>query len=357
MTVGVDTLPPLPKDAGDRNRTSPFAFTRQPLRVPRRGLEPVHRRPAWWPSTPSWPSRSTTSPPRSRPRSKKDPKGLNAAIQTLLTAIITEHGRVVFNGDGYAQAWHDEAEKRGLANLRTTVDALPVLGDPEVTAMFERYGVLSKRELESRQEVYLEHYVKSVATEARTAVEMARTIIFPAAVRYQGQLAATCVSLKALDYKFDTSTLDKITGLVQDLQDGIATLEAAMAKHDFASTLSHAQHACDAICPAMLALRQDRRRARGPRRRRPLVAGHLPGNALHQVVDGARARDRLSRRSRARPQERRRNKDLVRPLFGGLDKVIRLAGCSGGTIPRPWEGPGPGSDLAARSVPHVPRLP
>ena len=180
---------------------------------------------------------------------KKDPKGLNAAVQALLAAIITEHGRVVFNGDGYAQAWHEEARKRGLANLRTTVDVLPVLGDPEVTALFESYGVLSKRELQSRQEVYLEQYVKSVATEARTAIEMARTIIFPAAIRYQGELAATCVSLKALDYKFDTLTLDKITGLVKELQDGIAVLEDAMAKHEFADTLGHAKHACDVICP------------------------------------------------------------------------------------------------------------
>ena len=122
--------------------------------------------------------------------------------------------------------------------------------------MFERYGVLSKRELESREEVYLEQYVKSVATEARTAIEMARTIIFPAAMRYQGELAATCASLKAVGYKFDTLTLDRITDLVKGLQDGIAALEVAMATHDFANTLGHAKHACDAICPAMLTLRK-----------------------------------------------------------------------------------------------------
>ena len=255
LTVGVDTLPPLPKDTGDRNRTSPFAFCGNRFEFRAVGAGQSIAGPMVAINTIVADSLDYIATVLEG-AVKKDPKGLNAAIQTLLTAIITEHGRVVFNGDGYAQAWHDEAKKRGLANLRTTVDVLPILGDPEVTAMFERYGVLSKRELESRQEVYLEQYVKSVATEARTAIEMARTIIFPAAMRYQGQLAAACVSLKALDYKFDTLTLDKITALVAELQDGIAALEVTMARHDFANTLGHAKHACDAICPAMLTLRK-----------------------------------------------------------------------------------------------------
>ena len=143
-------------------------------------------------------------------------------MQTLLEEILAEHGAVIFNGDGYSEAWHAEAEKRGLGNLRTSVDALPILDDPEVKAIFEKYGVLSNRELHSRLEVYLELYCKSVAVEARTTVEMARTIIFPAAIRYQGELAATCASLMAVKYKFDTDTLDKMTGLVKELQDGIA---------------------------------------------------------------------------------------------------------------------------------------
>jgi hypothetical protein len=149
--------------------------------------------------------------------------------------------------------------------------------------MFERYGVLSKRELESRQEVYLEQYVKSVATEARTAIEMARTIIFPAAMRYQGQLAATCVSLKALGYKFDTLTLDKITALVAELQDGIAALEVTMARHDFARYARPRQARLRRDLSRDVDAAEDGRRARGHRCRRPLAAGHLPGDALHQV--------------------------------------------------------------------------
>jgi glutamine synthetase len=104
-------------------------------------------------------------------------------------------------------------------------------------------------------EVYLEQYCLTVGLEARTAVEMAKTIIFPAAIRYQGELAATCASLKAVGYTFDTDTLDKITGLVKALQSGIATLEAALANHHGADKLAHAKHYCAEVLPAMTALR------------------------------------------------------------------------------------------------------
>ena len=140
LTVGVDTLPPLPKDAGDRNRTSPFAFTgnRFEFRRPAR----ASRSPGpWWRSTRSWPSRSTTSPPSWRRRTPTAPS-FNAAVQKVLKEIITEHGAVIFNGDSYSEEWHEEAETRGLPNLKTTVDALPQLITPEAQTMFEKYGVL-----------------------------------------------------------------------------------------------------------------------------------------------------------------------------------------------------------------------
>ena len=138
---------------------------------------------------------------------------------------------------------------------KTTVDALPVLDDDEVKSLFETYGVLSKRELHSRLEVYVEQYCKSVNVEARTTIEMAKTVIFPAAVRYQGELAATCVSLKTLGYEFDTDTLDKVTALVKSLQDGIGALEAAMESKSHSALLVHARQYCDAVLPAMLAIR------------------------------------------------------------------------------------------------------
>jgi glutamine synthetase len=186
---------------------------------------------------------------------ESDPIELHAAVQKVLQEIITEHGAIIFNGDGYSEAWHTEAAERGLPNLRTSVDALPMITSDEVVSLFESYGVLSKRETMSRQEVYLEQYCLTVGVEARTTVEMARTIIFPAAMRYQGELADTCASLKQLGCDFDTSTLDKITGLVQELQTGIATLEKALAHESPESLLAHAAHCCDAVLPAMLGVR------------------------------------------------------------------------------------------------------
>jgi glutamine synthetase len=255
LMAGVDTLPPLPKDAGDRNRTSPFAFCGNRFEFRAVGGGQSIAGPMVAINTILADSLDYVAT-KLEDAVKKDPNGLNAAVQSLLQSIIKEHGRVIFNGDGYNIAWHEEAAKRGLPNLRTSVEALPVLTEPSIVEMFERYNVLTKRELESREEVYLEQYVKTIATEARTAVEMAHTIIFPAAIRYQGQLAQTCANLKAVGYTFDTLTLDKITALVKDLQDGIASLETAMGKHGSNGTLSHAKLACDEVLPAMLALRK-----------------------------------------------------------------------------------------------------
>jgi glutamine synthetase len=140
--------------------------------------------------------------------------------------------------------------------MKTSVDSLPTLSSNEVVAMFEKYKVLSKRELESRQDIYLEQYIKTVSAEARSVIEVAKTMIFPAAVRYQGQLAGTCASLKAVGYTFDTDTLDKVTALVKKLQDGIADVEKAMAHHSADGLLSEAKHCCTDVLPAMLAVRK-----------------------------------------------------------------------------------------------------
>ncbi|MDX2167034.1 MAG: glutamine synthetase III [Deltaproteobacteria bacterium] len=255
LEIGVDSLPTLPKDAGDRNRTSPFAFTGnrfefravgsgQSIAGPLVAMNTILAESLDWIAT------------RLETAVGNDPAKLNAAVQTLLEEILAEHGSVIFNGDGYSQAWHEEAAKRGLPNLRTSIDALPVLGSPEVTKLFETYGVLSARELHSRMDVYLEQYCLTVGLEARTAVEMAKTIIFPAAIRYQGELALTCANLKAVGYTFDTETLDKMTALVKDLQSGIAKLEGELGNHHGASKLEHAQHFCGAVLPTMAELRK-----------------------------------------------------------------------------------------------------
>jgi glutamine synthetase len=184
------------------------------------------------------------------------PDTLNAALQELLTEIIKEHGSIIFNGDGYSQAWHDEAAARGLLNLKTSVDALPYLEDLEVVALFEKYGVLSARELRSRLEIYLEQYCKTITTEARLAAKIARTMLCPAAVRYQNELASTCANLKLVGYDFDTDTLDRVTALVKALQDSAAALAVVLAEPGSADKLAEATHCCERVLPAMLDVRR-----------------------------------------------------------------------------------------------------
>jgi glutamine synthetase len=187
---------------------------------------------------------------------KKSPDKLNEAVQKILAEVANEHSAIIFNGDNYSDAWHQEAEARGLPNLRTAVDALPVIGSDKVVAMFEKYNVLSRRELESRRDIYMEQYCKTINVEALLMTEIAKTKIFPAAIRYQSELAITCANLKAVGYVFDTNTLDKMTDLVKCLQDSIADLEKAMAHHHNGGLLEEATYFRDEVLPAMAAVRQ-----------------------------------------------------------------------------------------------------
>jgi glutamine synthetase len=254
LTVGVDTLPELPKDAGDRNRTSPFAFTGNRFEFRAVGSHQSIAGPMVAINTIVAESLDYIAT-ELEAAAGGEPAELNAAVQKVLRDVISAHGSVIFNGDGYSDEWHQEAKERGLPNLKTTVDALPVLASDEVVSLFEAYGVLSKRETLSRLEVYLEQYCLSVGVEARTTIEMARTIIFPAAMRYQGELAATGASLKALGVEPDTDALDDVTARLKTLQDEIGVLEAAVAAEPGEGTQAHAEHCCREILPAMLAVR------------------------------------------------------------------------------------------------------
>ena len=253
MTVGVDTLPPLPKDAGDRNRTSPFAFTGNKFEFRALGSAQSIAGPLVALNTIIAESLDYAAT-ELEAATKGDPKKLNAAVQKLVQGIIKEHGRVIFNGDGYSEAWHKEAEKRGLPNNKTTPDALPAITDAEVTKIFAKYKVLSKREMASREEIYFEQYVGTVRVEAILTERIAKTRIFPAAIRYQNELAQTCANLKANGYEFDTNTLDKMTALVKELQDAIEALEKAR-EHEAKGVKAEARYMCDTVLPAMLAVR------------------------------------------------------------------------------------------------------
>ena len=255
MTVGVDVLPPLPRDAGDRNRTSPFAFTGNRFEFRAVGSSQSIAGPLVAMNTILAESLDYMATKLEK-ATAGDSSKLAGAVQNLLKEIIDQHGAIVFNGDNYSEAWHREAEKRGLPNFRTTVDALPVLRDPAVVALFEKYGVLSKRETESRMDIYLEQYVKSISAESRLVVEIANTMILPAAIRYQGELAATCANLKAAGYPPHSGTLEKVTTLVQRLHEAVAELETTIEHHQDGSLLEEAKHYCSAVVPAMLAVRK-----------------------------------------------------------------------------------------------------
>jgi glutamine synthetase len=168
---------------------------------------------------------------------------------------LEEHSDVLFDGDGYSEEWQREAARRRLPNFRTAVEALPAFASPEAVALFEKYGVFSKREVDSRLEVKLEQYVMAVNVEAKLMLEIGRTMIWPAAIRHQNDLAMTCANLKAVGYEFDTNTLDKVTDLIKLLQDSLADLEGLM-EHEADSTLAEAQYACDTLLPQMELVRE-----------------------------------------------------------------------------------------------------
>ena len=257
MEIGVDVLPPLPKDSGDRNRTSPFAFTGNKFEFRAVGSNQSISGPLVILNTIVSESLDYIATELEK-ATKGDASKLNGAVQKLLQEVIKEHKAIIFNGDGYSEAWHKEAAKRGLPNLRNTVEALEaVSGDKAAAALFEKYNVLTARELAARNEIYTERYCKDVNTEALLVHDIAKSMILPSAYRYQGELAATASSLKAAGVKsVDLSSLEKLSSLVHELEAGIVGLEHALAHKSSGSTLDHAKHYRDSVIPAMLTIRK-----------------------------------------------------------------------------------------------------
>ncbi len=252
LEIGVDTLPKLPKDAGDRNRTSPFAFTGNRFEFRAVGSSQSIAGPLVALNTICAESLDYCATELEKAVAAGKP--LNAAIQGLLASIMEKHGAVIFNGDGYSAEWHAEAERRGLPNRKTTVDALPAYTQQDVIDLFDKYKVLTPRELRSRYEIYIEQYVKTVAVEAKLTQKIAKTTILPSVLRYQAELAGTASALKAAGLTADTSLLKQVVELGGQLQANIAALEAAQAHHA-GGVEEEAKHFCDILLPAMLAVR------------------------------------------------------------------------------------------------------
>ncbi|MGD8807703.1 MAG: glutamine synthetase III [Chloroflexota bacterium] len=249
LNLGVDTLPPLPRHSGDRNRTSPFAFTgnkfefravasNQSVATPLTVLNTIIAESLDYIAT--------------RLEGADD---LDAAIQALLKEIVLEHGRIIFNGDGYSEAWHKEAEfERGLPNLRTTADALPALISPEAVELFGKYHVLTRRELEGRLDVKLEQYIMAIRVEARLMLRIGRTMILPAAGRYLTELAAMTSGLMAAGITYDSRILKQASDCTRALEDDLAALEKALLFED-EDLQEGAEYARDELLPLMVTVR------------------------------------------------------------------------------------------------------
>lgn len=253
LQIGVDTLPTLPKDPGDRNRTSPFAFcgnrfefravgSSQSLGGPITALNVAV-------------AESLDFIASKLEAAVAGGKTLNSAIQTLLSEIAAEHLKIVFNGNGYTEEWHAEAEKRGIPNLKTTPDALTVLERPETVQLYDKYDVLTPRELHSRFEIATEIYNKSVGVEARLTAQLAKTTYLPAALRYQKELADSIVASKAAGIPVSTKLAETVAELTAKLEKSIAELEAALA-HNGASGIEEAKYYRDKVLPLALSVRQ-----------------------------------------------------------------------------------------------------
>ena len=255
MDLGVDTLPVFPKDPGDRNRTSPFAFTgnrfefravgsNQSVSGPLVAMNTILADSLTW----------VADNLESRMKAGED---LNTAAQGVLKEIMDKHRNVIFGGNGYSPEWHKMAvEERGLANLRTTADALPVLKADYIEELFTRMGVFTPVELESRFDVYAEQYLLAIEVEAKLVVSMAKTIIYPAAVRYLSELSSAIANAAAIGIEINKENAQTVSNLIKLMMDSVGKLSEAIAKHDFDSIEEHMQYSAQTIRPLMDKVRE-----------------------------------------------------------------------------------------------------
>jgi glutamine synthetase len=253
LTIGVDTLPNLPTDPGDRNRTSPFAFTGNRFEFRAPGSLQSVAGPMVTINTIM--AEALDYIATSLETAVEAGTDFNVAVQKILEEIITVHGASVFNGDGYSEQWQVEAAQRGLPNLRTTLDALPELISESSMELFSKYGVFTHREMHSRYEIGLEQYALSVGVEARLTLEIGSTLVLPAAVRYQTEVALNLGALKAAGVEVDTVSLDEVSVPLKALRSALGILRDELAPHTGSTALAEAQHARDGLIPAMTAVR------------------------------------------------------------------------------------------------------
>jgi glutamine synthetase len=256
LDTGVLVLPKLPRDAGDRNRTSPFAFTgnkfefravssNQSIGYPNIALNVAVTESLDYIAT-------------ELEQAVKGGKKLDKAVAELLSKVIKENKHIIFNGNNYADEWTKEAKKRGLLNLANTVDALPQLVTKEAIALFAKYKILNERELHARYEIMVETYNKTVNVEGQLMVLMANRYILPAAFDYQKQVGESVAAVKSAGGKSveGKKTLDVLVKLTDELRRRTEKLARALEHESNGAAEKHAKHFRDAVVPAMEALRE-----------------------------------------------------------------------------------------------------
>lgn len=255
LGLGTPVLPAVPKHAGDRNRTSPFAFTGNKFEFRAVGSSQSISFPIVVLNTIVADAIEKLC---DRLEEKMEESGsLESALGTLLTDTFSEVKDIVFNGDGYSEAWEKEAEKRGLLNLRTTMDALPKLTDKKNIELFENHKVLNDREIHSRQEIWAEQYLTTINIEADTTESMAKTMIYPAAVRYMNELAENVerVDRLGLASTGTSSMLNKVNDGLNDLNKALEKLRAEVLDIEEGSVIDRATDVKERVIPAMNEIR------------------------------------------------------------------------------------------------------
>ena len=242
MDLGLSQIIPFEKDPGDRNRTSPFAFTGNRFEFRAVGSEQSVSVPLTAMNTMLADSLEWIAAELETAIDGKSNAAIREGVIKVLKKLMKEHGVAVFGGDGYSEEWHKEAVKRGLKNLPTTADALPYLKDESIVNLFESTGVLSPTELEARFEVAAEIYVMKIAVEAKLVADMAKKTIYPAATRYLSDLALTAASASDLGVKLDNTVAKEVANNAESMMKTVAKLEKAMAKDDFKSEEEHMQY-------------------------------------------------------------------------------------------------------------------
>jgi glutamine synthetase len=256
MGLGVKVLPDLPKHAGDRNRTSPFAFTGNKFEFRAVGASQSISFSATVINTIV--AQAIDELRGKLEKAMESEPDLPVALQRVLAQVVPGIRRIIFNGDGYSEAWQEEAERRGLLNLPTTLDALPHLVKDKNAELFEAYGVLSRRELESRYEIALAQYFHTVNIEGETSAEMAATMILPAAVRYLNELQETLARSKETGVRSTgvRNTAQRVAALVDELEGALDVLVAQNAELGGDEVASKAVHMRQNIIPAMNRVRE-----------------------------------------------------------------------------------------------------